>query len=40
MALFDLPFMVPASREETAEVEKELKMSDIESSPSSGVSAS
>lgn len=40
MASFDLPFMVPASSEETAEVEKELQMSDVEGSPSSGVSAS
>lgn len=40
MASFDLPFMVAASSEETAEVEKELQMSDIECSPSSGVSAS
>lgn len=32
MALFDLPFMVPANSEETAEVEKELQMSDIEGS--------
>lgn len=36
MASFDLLFMVPASSEETAEVEKELKMSDIEGSHSPG----
>lgn len=37
MASFDLPLMVAASSEETAEVEKELQMSDIEGSPSSCV---
>lgn len=40
MASFDLPFMTEVAIEETAEVENELKMSDIEGFLSSGVSAS
>ncbi|XP_061176184.1 uncharacterized protein LOC133185142 [Saccostrea echinata] len=37
LAALDLPFMAPASVEETEEVEKELKMSDMEGLPSPGM---